>query len=320
MLKKRSSEQPEKNVETEEEKKELEEEIQKVVNEYVDRIKKRMKENNISMKQLIQDKIEIGQTESQEFNVVRMQVLMEIIKNITGNEFNENELADVEEIFGQLGNHEIVIVDNLLDFFGEKAKKTIHLSELDEISLEILKRLSKYLQENKIKLADLFSQAIYKQVIKTKKKQKEVDVLASEDFFAILRAIEILPYEMNDDGDEHDNLRNFLCINLAQYSSILYVNKLQKAIECFEAEPQNENVEEVEEGDLKDDNEIISKSESEANRKESNNNYDEVDEDFEKESQDNSDRPKEEEDHKHNEVKKGMSLCNLIIYGRTTSN
>ena len=93
--------------------------------------------------------------------------------------------------------------------------------------------LAKYIYDNEIKLDDLFGQAIYTQTIKTKKQQKDIDVINSPDFFTVLRSINALPYDVGSREEAHENLKQYLCIEPAHHDSILYVKKLKQVIQFF---------------------------------------------------------------------------------------
>ena len=95
------------------------EEVQRIVNDYIDRIKNKLKAANKQISKLIDDQIVIGEIDGAEYEVIAVEALMERIKNVCEDEFNEEELKDIEEIFRQIGNSDYAFVENLLEFFNE---------------------------------------------------------------------------------------------------------------------------------------------------------------------------------------------------------
>eukprot|EP01022_Parablepharisma_sp_SALTPOND_P020243 TRINITY_DN3629_c0_g1_i2.p1 TRINITY_DN3629_c0_g1~~TRINITY_DN3629_c0_g1_i2.p1 ORF type:complete len:734 (+),score=155.49 TRINITY_DN3629_c0_g1_i2:6981-9182(+) len=256
------------------------EEVQRVVNDYMDRIKRKLSSTNKRMTDLIYDYVVLGEVDGTEYQVVPMNNLMDIIKEICSTEFAEEEFKDIEEIFAQLGNSEYVFFESLLEFFGELPledtpeeknyehpvaaseqpksealeveytedrsgeapaegkKKRRSVKDLDDLSVQTIMQLTKYIHENEVKLYDLLGDAITRKIVKTKNKQREIDVMQSEDFFGILKRIGIEPYvEYEDSLYEHKNLSDFLCIDRTNYPTILSVKKLQQTIQFFATDP-----------------------------------------------------------------------------------
>ncbi len=107
-------------------------------------------------------------------------------------------------------------------------KKTlIDFSGLDPISMVLLLGLAEYLAKEKQSLHGLFGERVHKQLVKTKKAQRTVELIKSADFFATLHDIGI-----RTDEPEHENLKLFLCIN-PSYPSKIYVKKLRKVLDEF---------------------------------------------------------------------------------------
>ena len=103
----------------------------------------------------------------------------------------------------------------------------LNLEELDQLSMVLMLALTEYLIKSNIPLYDLFGEAIYQQVVKTKTKQKNVEIINSNDFFDVLHKIGIQTEE-----SEHDNLKKFLCLG-THYGDKLSIKKLKKIIEEF---------------------------------------------------------------------------------------
>ena len=89
------------------------------------------------------------------------------------------------------------------------------------------------LMELNVSLYDLFEGAIFEQQVKTKTKQKVLELIKSPDFFQILEARGI-----RETKKEHENLKQFLCLN-AQYSYLLKIEKLAKTLDSL---AQNEEL------------------------------------------------------------------------------
>ncbi len=109
----------------------------------------------------------------------------------------------------------------------KKAPQTMDMSKLDEISMVLLLALTEYLIKANIPLYDLFGDTIYQQLVKTRTKQKNVEVINSRDFFEVLHRIGIQTEE-----SEHENLKDFLCLD-THHKEKLSIKKLKKAIEEF---------------------------------------------------------------------------------------
>lgn len=98
--------------------------VQRVVNDYMERIKKRLRASNKKIGDLIEDHIVTGEIDGTECEVVPIEELMEIVKDISSNEFSEGELRDIEEIFKELGISDYVFVESLLEFFAVSPTST----------------------------------------------------------------------------------------------------------------------------------------------------------------------------------------------------
>ncbi len=111
----------------------------------------------------------------------------------------------------------------------DKKKRRLQLKfdDLDQVSMVLMLALTEYLIKTKMPLYDLFAEAIYQQVVKTKSKQKTVELINSSDFFGILCKIGIKMEE-----NEHENLKKFLCLD-PHYMDKVYVKKLKAAVEEF---------------------------------------------------------------------------------------
>jgi len=215
------------------------EEVQRLVEEYKNRIKQALIKTNKKIEDYINEYVMIGEIEKTEYEIVPVTKLMEAVNKICPNEFTEDELNNVKEIFNQLGNTEYVLVEDLLKFFDEnwdnKNEEIVEdnkvwqsIAELDEISTQIIKELNKHLHENQIQLNNFLNEHTYKTGVKVDEKESELDVIKPKDFFSLLRKANLLPYEEGD--DIYKNLNEFLCVE----EDIISINKIQEAIKFFE--------------------------------------------------------------------------------------
>lgn len=108
-----------------------------------------------------------------------------------------------------------------------KGLRNLDYESLDGESMIIMMNLTDYLLTTRMPLYELFSEAIYKQFVKTKTKQKAVDLMNATDFFQILYQVELKETEKL-----HLNLMQFLCLD-PNYLEKIFVKKLKKAIEEF---------------------------------------------------------------------------------------
>ena len=72
---------------------------------------------------------------------------------------------------------------------GKGSGQFLNFEELDNISMVLMLALTEYLIQAKVPLYQLLGNAIYKQGVKTKSRQKSVDLINSKDFFAVLEKI-----------------------------------------------------------------------------------------------------------------------------------
>ena len=72
---------------------------------------------------------------------------------------------------------------------------------------------------------EFFGQAIYKQLVKTKKKENNVDIMQTKDFYLKLKLAGI-----RKTVKEVENLNKFLCLD-SKYSNLMQVKRVVKALE-----------------------------------------------------------------------------------------
>ena len=225
------------------------EEVQRLVNEYTRRIKAGLYLVNMKMADAICNYIAIGEADNSKYEIVFISDLMKIIGKYSPNEFSQEELKNIEEIFKQLGNSKYVFVESLLEFFGElnleedsksknddnvetKSYHALNIEELDETSVQIIKSLIKYIRDNEIKLYSLLGDYIVARKIKSKDRQYLIDTIETKDFFKVLNDSKLLSSPM-EDNKIYTNLSDFLSIDRNKHCYILSIKKLQDVINYF---------------------------------------------------------------------------------------
>jgi hypothetical protein len=79
---------------------------------------------------------------------------------------------------------------------------------LEDKGLKILQKLARFLLERYLHPREFFGPAIYKQLVKTKKRENNVDILQTKDFYLRLKIAGI-----RKTVKEIDNLNKFLCLD-----------------------------------------------------------------------------------------------------------
>eukprot|EP00826_Nyctotherus_ovalis_P053304 TRINITY_DN6903_c0_g2_i1.p1 TRINITY_DN6903_c0_g2~~TRINITY_DN6903_c0_g2_i1.p1 ORF type:complete len:229 (+),score=39.09 TRINITY_DN6903_c0_g2_i1:116-802(+) len=97
----------------------------------------------------------------------------------------------------------------------------------DTMTIIILFALTEYMMRNNAPLYNLFGDVIYKKTMNSKGKDRNVELIASENFFAVLQKIGI---ELEE--SEHENLKQVLCID-QKYLNEIHVRKLKAAVQEF---------------------------------------------------------------------------------------
>jgi len=109
----------------------------------------------------------------------------------------------------------------------ENRGKSLSSQELDSISKIIMLALAEYLPRAEISISELFANVTYQQLVKTKGKEKKVELINSADFFSLLCKIGI-----NLEDTEHENLKDFLCLD-KKHRDKLYLKKLKRTVNEF---------------------------------------------------------------------------------------
>eukprot|EP00826_Nyctotherus_ovalis_P040900 TRINITY_DN4066_c0_g1_i1.p1 TRINITY_DN4066_c0_g1~~TRINITY_DN4066_c0_g1_i1.p1 ORF type:complete len:280 (+),score=64.21 TRINITY_DN4066_c0_g1_i1:436-1275(+) len=205
-------------------------------------MKGRLNASDKKMAELVSDVAIVGEVDGSEYAIIPIAELMELIRKVCLDEFTEDELSNIKEIFRQLGSAEHVFVESLLNFFGElpeskssrddrlntaeKAAENKSIAELSEASIQAIAQLANYIHENKLELNDFLSESIFKMTFKVDDKEIEVDSIRLNSLLALLKKADLLPY----DEDEYKDLSECLCIE----NDMIPVNRLQEVIKLVE--------------------------------------------------------------------------------------
>jgi len=106
-------------------------------------------------------------------------------------------------------------------------KKRIKLdfSLLEDKGLKILQKLARFLLERYLHPREFFGPAIYKQLVKTKKKENHVEILQAKDFYLRLKIAGV-----RKTVKEFENLNRFLCLD-DKFPHLMQVRRVIKALE-----------------------------------------------------------------------------------------
>jgi hypothetical protein len=107
-----------------------------------------------------------------------------------------------------------------------KEEFPMKIHKLNKVSMIVMLALAEYLKRKGISIEDLFEGKTYKQLVKTKVKQRTIDILNTADFFEALDDIGIKV------DDEQENLKYFLCLD-KNYSDKIHLKKLVKVMKEF---------------------------------------------------------------------------------------
>ena len=107
----------------------------------------------------------------------------------------------------------------------KKGEAQFDLTQLDPKSIKILAKIILALMELNISLYDFFDGAIYEQLVKSKTKQNQVELINSKDFFRILEQRGV-----RKRATPHENLQKVLSLD-PNYPQLLMLKKIAKALD-----------------------------------------------------------------------------------------
>jgi hypothetical protein len=106
-----------------------------------------------------------------------------------------------------------------------KKKLKLDFESIDEKALKILAKLARFLLQRYMHPREFFGPAIYKQLVKTKKMEKNIDVMQTKDFYLRLKLASI-----RKTVKENDSLNKFLCLG-KEHTNLFNVKKVVKSLE-----------------------------------------------------------------------------------------
>jgi hypothetical protein len=86
-------------------------------------------------------------------------------------------------------------------------------------------KLARFLLERYLHPREFFGPAIYKQLVKTKKRENNVDIMQTKDFYLRLKIAGI-----RKTVKENENLNSFICLD-SKFANLIHVKKMVKALE-----------------------------------------------------------------------------------------
>ena len=86
-------------------------------------------------------------------------------------------------------------------------------------------KLARFLLERSLHPREFFGPAIYKQLVKTKKRENNVDIMQTKDFYLRLKIAGI-----RKTVKENENLNSFICLD-SKFANLIHVKKMVKALE-----------------------------------------------------------------------------------------
>ena len=107
----------------------------------------------------------------------------------------------------------------------QKRRITLDFSQLEPKGTKILRKLARFLLERYLHPREFFGPAIYKQLVKTKKRENNVEILQAKDFYLRLKIAGV-----RKTVKEVDNLNQFLCLD-AKFPHLMQVRRVIKALE-----------------------------------------------------------------------------------------
>jgi len=207
---------------------EIEASISSVQKECIEIIKNNLMEVEMSLGELLRDKIMIGKSEDgQEYEIVMIDDLMSLLRSISGKNLEAGQLAELEDLFrssgGDKGNY--VLIQTLAELFGDVEDEEL-LKEMNELSNDtfmVITGLINYLQENDVSVMELLSGAVHQQNVNIDDEVVAVELIDAKDFYEILKKIGIL-------NEPDKDLSNFLCLD-KKYPEVFLMKKFLKLVE-----------------------------------------------------------------------------------------
>ncbi|TNV85398.1 hypothetical protein FGO68_gene15267 [Halteria grandinella] len=188
---------------------------------------KALKERKVgSIRGVLSGKVYIVPEEDtqEEMEFIAVKTILEVLKVTDDGEHT------AEKILGEYVRFDLVC--QLCEKLGwqedmPESKKHLNYKVLNLQSKRILNRLNAYTDSKDVTVEALFQSIKKIQVVKTKSKQEDVELLKAEDFFKCLHTLKIVK-----SPKVKDNLCKFLCIDEAYLGSLMF-KKLIRACKDF---------------------------------------------------------------------------------------
>lgn len=205
-------------------------------------IAEQMLQKHLTIKTLFKEVIQKVDNDGEEEEFIPAQDFLKVLQGLEIEELQEIEYMCLLKVLAANEEGDIIRVGDILQVMEEygiqeneaaekpsqKQKKEENYDELDNISVVLVLALAEYLAKEGITVNELFGNVITKQQVKSKNKEKNVELISSKDFFSILEGIGIKMEE-----NEHDNLKQFLCLDQSNIDQIS-LKKLIKTVEQFQ--------------------------------------------------------------------------------------
>ena len=249
-----------------------EEEILGLVQKCFTEIAEKMAAKGLTPESLFKEGVYTKEIDGEKIKLIPPKEFTKAIRKIGVREFKPLEQAYLDKMLAANESEEGFRLNDLLQILKDyendeggnhpdnnsekdEESKDLNIDELDKISMVLLLALSEYSTNSKNTLEELFENVLYKQPVQIDDEELEIDILNSSGFFKTINDLGIETEE-----NQHDNLKNFLCIDQS-YPDKFSLDKLKMAIEEFKTndklrERVNQYYREfVDEGQVQDDNE-----------------------------------------------------------------
>eukprot|EP00826_Nyctotherus_ovalis_P016079 TRINITY_DN14633_c0_g1_i8.p1 TRINITY_DN14633_c0_g1~~TRINITY_DN14633_c0_g1_i8.p1 ORF type:complete len:576 (+),score=161.26 TRINITY_DN14633_c0_g1_i8:421-2148(+) len=191
------------------------------------KIKDQLKRHDISLKDLFSHVLFTKVIEGERVEVIRSSDFLATIELRLGLRLSSMERACLTSIMQLNDREDLIKFEGLVQIVKEVNRDELSFDQLDKVSVLLLFALSEHMSDSRIEVEEMLREYTYPQNVEMGGKEMVVDIVDSKDLFSVIRKI-----GLNIEGDEHDNLKEFLCI-APEYPEKLVVSKLKKAIEEF---------------------------------------------------------------------------------------
>ena len=118
--------------------------------------------------------------------------------------------------------------------FKQKSKKRVYdLKRIDAKGIKILKKLARFLLKQFLHPREFFGKAIFKEKIKTKKREFFLDVMKIKDFYLRMKIASI-----RKRLTENASINDELCVDVKNHKELINVKQMVRALEEIAEEEQ----------------------------------------------------------------------------------